>query len=141
MTQSNKCFGDVPGCECRAIYERLRETKHKIPAPSESVPSMLSTYIEELANVILKLHGAEATHIESVPVKETFQGKTVWDGIVEVFELRGHPKATHAYAWISRTEKDLKRHIAVLKIPPVVSPITAVRAAIVQEYKLGAEES
>lgn len=98
------------------------------------------TYIEELRDVIKNMHGADATHIESVPVTETFQGKTVWDGVVEVFELRGHPKATHAYAWISETEKQVRRHIAVLKIPPVVSPITAVRAAIVQEFKLGEEE-
>jgi hypothetical protein len=98
------------------------------------------TYIEELADVIHKLHGAKATHVESVPVTESHQGQTVWEGIVEVFELHGHPKATHAYAWISETEKQVKRHVAVLKIPPVVSPITAVRAAIVQELKLGSAE-
>lgn len=98
------------------------------------------TYIEELREAIRHMHGAEATHVESVPVKETFQGRTVWEGIVEVFELRGHPKATHAYAWISETEQKIKQHITVLKIPPVVSPITAVRAAIVQEFKLGEEE-
>lgn len=98
-------------------------------------------YIEELKDVIRKLHGAEATHVESVPVKETFQGKTVWEGIVEVFELRGHPKATHAYAWTHETDDSKKRHVAVLKIPPVVSPITAVRAAIAQEFRnLGTAE-
>ncbi len=57
------------------------------------------SYIQELQDVIRRLHGAEAKHIESVPVKETFQGKTVWEGIVEVFELRGHPEAYRAYAW------------------------------------------
>ena len=41
------------------------------------------TYIEELKDVIRKLHGVESTHRESVPVKEVFNGKTVWDGIVE----------------------------------------------------------
>ena len=101
------------------------------------------TYIEELAEVIQHMHGAKATHVESVPVKETHQGQTVWEGVVEVFELQGHAKATHAYAWISETENKIKQHVTVLKIPPVVSPITAVRAAIVQEFKnLGtAEES
>jgi hypothetical protein len=43
------------------------------------------TYLEELRDVIRRLHGVGAMHVESVPVKETFQGKTVWDGIVEVF--------------------------------------------------------
>ena len=98
------------------------------------------TYIDELKKAIKHMHGVDAIHVESVPVTERFKGKTVWDGVVEVFELRGHPKATHAYAWISETEQKIKQHIAVLKIPPVVSPITAVRAAIVQEFKLGASE-
>lgn len=101
------------------------------------------TYIEELKDVIRRLHGVESTHIKSVPVKETFQGKTVWDGIVEIFELHGHPKATHAYAWAHDTDdpKKPKRHVTVLKIPPVVSPETAVRAAIVQEFRnLGSAE-
>ena len=101
-------------------------------------------YIEELRDVIRRLHGAEATHVESVPVKETHQGQMVWEGIVEVFELRGHPKASRAYAWAHETDNPErpKRHIAVLHIGPVTSPETAVRAAILQEFKLGtAEES
>jgi len=94
-------------------------------------------YIEELKGIIWQLHGTESTHIQSVPVTERHGGKTVWEGIVEIFELHGHPKATHAYAWAHETgdpEKP-KRHVAVLKIPPVVSPETAVRAAIVQEFR------
>ena len=49
------------------------------------------TYLEELQNVIRKLHGVHSTHVQSVPVKEVFKGKTVWEGVVEVFELHGHP--------------------------------------------------
>ena len=101
----------------------------------------MTEYVEELKNVIRELHGVESRHIESVPVKETFQGKTVWEGIVEVFELRGHPKATHAYAWSHDTDDSKRRHVAVLRIPPVVSPVTAVRAAIAQELRnLGTAE-
>ncbi len=97
--------------------------------------------IEELRDAIRQMHGVDAFHVESVPVKEAFQGKTVWEGIVEVFELRGHPKATHAYAWTHEINDSRKRHVAVLKIPPVVSPITAVRAAIAQEFRnLGTAE-
>ena len=58
-------------------------------------------YIEELRVAIRYLHGGEATHVESVPVKETFQGKTVWEGIVEVFDLRGHPEACPASSILS----------------------------------------
>lgn len=95
------------------------------------------TYIEELQQVIRKLHGVESTHRESVPVKEVFQGKTVWEGIVEVFDLHGHPKANTAYAWTHTTDDPdaPKRSVTVLHVPPAVSPITAVRVAIMQELK------
>lgn len=97
----------------------------------------MTPYIRELQDVIRRLHGAEATHVESVPVKETFKGKTVWDGMVEVFELRGHPKANRAYAWAHDTDDPQKprRHVTVLHIPPVTSAAAAVKAAIVQEYR------
>jgi hypothetical protein len=103
----------------------------------------VSSYIAELQGVIRKLHGVESTHLESVPVKESFQGKTVWDGIVEVFELHGHPKASRVYAWGHETESPdrPKRHVTVLHIHPVTSPLEAVRAAIVQEMReLGTAE-
>jgi hypothetical protein len=41
--------------------------------------------VEELIKAIRRMHGAEATHVESVPVKETFKGETVWEGVVKVF--------------------------------------------------------
>lgn len=92
-------------------------------------------YIEDLQQAIHKLHGVHSTHVQSVPVKEEFQGKVIWDGIVEVFELHGHSKATHAYAWSHETDDPIqpKRSVTVLKIPPAVSPETAVRVAIMQE--------
>ena len=95
------------------------------------------TYIAELREVIRKLHGAEAMHVESVPVKETFKGQTVWEGLVEVFELHGHPSATKVYAWSHETgDPDRpKRHVTVLHIGPVLSAAMAVRAAITQEFR------
>jgi hypothetical protein len=95
------------------------------------------SHIDELREAIHQLHGGKATHTASVPVKEVFDGKTVWDGIVEVFRLEGHPKANTAYAWLHDTgdhDKPIK-HVAVLHVPPVVSPLTAVRAFIVQEFR------
>jgi hypothetical protein len=56
-------------------------------------------YIDELRDVIRKLHGSEATHVETVPAKETWEGQTVWQGDVEVFDLHEHPKASRLYAW------------------------------------------
>jgi hypothetical protein len=102
-------------------------------------------YIQELREVIKRLHGAEATHVESVPVKETFHGQTVWDGVVEVFDLHDHPKASRVYAWAHETDDPNKpiRHITVLHLHPVKSAHDAVKLAIAQEIRsLGtAEES
>src|SRR5437588_10746953 len=99
--------------------------------------------IDELQDVIRRLHGSESSHVETVPVKETFKGKTVWEGEVEVFDLHDHPEASRVYAWAHETEDadKPKRHVTVLHIPPVVSPETAVRAAIIQEYREREQES
>jgi hypothetical protein len=100
-------------------------------------------YIKELRDVIRRLHGAEAKHVQSVAVKETFKDEVVWNGVVEVFDILGHPKANRVYAWAHNVSqpKRFRRQIAVLHIPPVVSPETAVRAAIVQEFRnLGTAE-
>jgi hypothetical protein len=99
------------------------------------------THIEELRDVIRKLHGVESTHRESVPVKEVFRGETIWEGIVEVFDLHGHDKANTAYAWTHDTDDIDKprRSVAVLHVPPAVSPITAVRAAILEELRANAD--
>jgi hypothetical protein len=97
--------------------------------------------IDELKAIIHKLHGAEATHRESVHVHEMFQGKTVWQGIVEVFDLHGHPHTDTAYAWSHDTDdpENPRRHVTVLHIDPALSPLKAVRAAIMQEYRSNAE--
>lgn len=85
--------------------------------------------------MIRKLHGVESRHIESTPVKEMFQGQTVWEGIVEVFELHGHPSAPKVYAWSYDMEGTEKRHVTVLHVGPIQSAVDAVRAAIVQEFR------
>jgi hypothetical protein len=95
------------------------------------------SYIQELQDAIRRLHGVESEHIESVPVKETFQGRTVWEGIVEVFELKGHATAHRIYAWAHDTDdpQHPRRHVTVLHLHPIKSAQDAVRAAIVQEFK------
>lgn len=94
-----------------------------------------ATEIAELQGAILKLHGSPAEHIESVPVRETFQGQVVWDGTVEVFALSGHATASRAYAWSHEADSGGRRFVAVLNAPPVDSPVKAVRAAIVAEHR------
>ena len=97
----------------------------------------MTDYIQELKVVIRRLHGVEANHVESVPVKETASGETVWEGVVEVFDLIGHPTAHRVYAWAHDTDdqKHPRRHVTVLHLHPIKSAQDAVRAAIVQEFR------
>jgi hypothetical protein len=94
------------------------------------------TYIDELRDVIHKLHGATATHVASVHITEVFQGQTIWDGIVEVFDLHGHPGTHRVYAWSHETDDrdHPKQHVTVLHVPPAISPLMAVRASIASDY-------
>ncbi|MGA2678323.1 MAG: hypothetical protein ABSF37_03360 [Sedimentisphaerales bacterium] len=94
-------------------------------------------YIEALQDAIFKAHGCKAQHLRSIPVNEQFKGKPVWQGIVEVFELTNHPKAKICYAWGHHAgdKDDKSRYVTVLEIPPVDSPLAAVRASIVSDYR------
>ena len=85
--------------------------------------------ITKLKDAIRAMHGCESLHVESVPVKEVFEGETAREGTVEVFDLVGHEKAKRAYAWSYR-DGDQDKTIAVLEIPPVDSPQSAVKVAI-----------
>ena len=82
------------------------------------------------------MHGGVATLAQSIPVRETFEGKTVWEGVVHVFDLTGHPTATRAYAWSSPIEGSTKRRFfAVLHTDRISSPLEAVRAALVAQHR------
>jgi len=93
-------------------------------------------YLEELQDAIRRLHGVESEFVETVPVVEEFEGRTMWDGEVSVFKVIGHPQTDTAYAWVDRSF-DKKRQVAVLKIAPVDSPETAVKAVIIATIKRG----
>ncbi len=87
-----------------------------------------------LKRAIKSTHGCESLHIESVAVKEVFEGHTAWKGTVEVFHLVGHPQAKRAYACTYRDGAQNKT-VTVLEIPPVDSPQSAVRVAIASKAR------
>ncbi len=91
---------------------------------------------DQLKRAVEAQHICRATLAQSIPILETFKDQTVWEGIVHVFDLEGHPQASRAYAWASPVEgSDNRRFFAVLHIPPIMSPLDAVRAAIVAEHR------
>jgi hypothetical protein len=101
---------------------------------------MIEVAPDQLRQAVERQHNCKARLVQSVPVKEENDGKTVWEGVVHVFEIYGNDKATVAYAWSSPIEgSDKRRFFAVLHLGPVTGPVEAVRAAIVAEQRNGAK--
>ena len=94
---------------------------------------MQEASIDRLRQAIRDLHGCESTFVESVPVLEKFEGKTVWEGVVQVFELEGHRWASRCYAWSYETDSGGRKFVAVVNSDRgrIDSPQTAVQAAII----------
>jgi hypothetical protein len=93
------------------------------------------TEIQRLEKAILDLHKCKSKHVRSVPIHETFEGETIWQGAVEVFELENHPRAKVAFAWIYKTDTGEPRHVAVLAVPPINSPEDAIRIYILAKAR------
>lgn len=77
-------------------------------------------------------HGIDAIWLESLPVTETFKSEVAWGGEVQVFAVE-HPRRAGSTAWIHATEDTRRRFVAVLRVPPVVGAVTAVRASIASD--------
>lgn len=98
------------------------------PPAGKRGANMSDLYLQHLLQAVSREHECEAEHLETVPVIKRRKGKTVWKGNVEVFRLKGHPKAKRAYAWAPDQKTD--KAITVLEDGTVTSPHTAVEAVI-----------
>jgi hypothetical protein len=94
----------------------------------------VSERIDRIKDAVEVIHGCKARHVASEPVIELFRDEVAWDGIVETFELTGHPRAKRCHAW-SYDEKGEPQYVAVLEIPPVDSAETAVKIAIASKAR------
>jgi hypothetical protein len=95
--------------------------------------------IKLLAGAIKRLYKCDSVHAKTVAVFETFHGKTIWEGDVEVFTLVGHPKARRCFAWLNPRPGRLPQCVALLDIWPIISPGAAVKASIAMDIPLGPE--
>ncbi len=88
----------------------------------------------ELRHALESKHGCRAGLAHSVFVKLTLARSTVWEGMVHVFDLAGHPKANQAYAWAHLIDgTDRWQLFSMLHLPPITSAAEAVRAALMAE--------
>ena len=83
-----------------------------------------------LQRVISELHSCTSQHLETVHVMETFLGRPLWEGDVEVFSIRDHARAQKCFAWVKRIGKRKRvRFFAVLANSVVRTPLDAVKFA------------
>lgn len=89
----------------------------------------MSPRIEKIKDAVQVVNRCKAEYLESVLVREMFRNQIAWEGVVEVFAITGHPRASKCYAWAVQGDKE-DHYTTVLEIPPVDSPNAAVRASI-----------
>ena len=101
----------------------------------------MKNYIPKLQKAIRELHGCESVHDSTTRISEFFRGKLVWGGEVETFTNTNHPQAFICYAWAYQGDDGKQQCTAVLRIPPVDSPRSAVKAALVAQVKNETKET
>jgi hypothetical protein len=89
-------------------------------------------YIARLKLTIEHLHNCSAIWRATVPVREVFIEKTIWEGNVEVFDLDSHPKAKRCYGW---THGEPEEFITILELPPVTDAHSAVKVGVSYQIK------
>jgi len=83
--------------------------------------------IAKLQKAVRDLYGCDSVFVECVTVVEIVGDRTVWTGLVCIFDLVDYSRTTRAYAWMDDGE-DGERPIVALHVPPIDSPRAAVRA-------------
>lgn len=88
----------------------------------------------ELKRAVETQHGGIATFVQSVPVYESRNGMTVWNGAVHIFNLASSPSGvSRAYAWSDGLPNGKRRTVVVLHVPPIVGPRDAVKTILLAD--------
>lgn len=77
------------------------------------------------------MHGCRCSHFGTEHVQEEHEGKLVWEGDVEIFQLEGHLEANVAYGWAWEDDTNEINYIGILQLPPIQNAYDSVKAAIV----------
>jgi len=90
--------------------------------------------IDSLLVAVERAAGSTAKNLlKPIHVKELWQGKVAWDGVVEIFEIG--PSSLRVYAWERERDDGTLEAVVVLGFPPINSARDAVRASIAADAK------
>lgn len=87
------------------------------------------TRAENIKLAVEHAAGCSARRVHTCVVTETFQGKPIWSGLIDSFELDRTPPMK-AYGWDVKEGKKTQ-YVAVLGNPPIDDEISAVRAWLI----------
>jgi hypothetical protein len=89
--------------------------------------------IQTLRDAVRRIHNCDAVHVQSLPVAVESEGKIVWQGTVELFNLKNHSRAKRCYAWMHPPGHPVVSKV-VLEIPPIDSPRKAVYTTLLKDH-------
>jgi hypothetical protein len=89
--------------------------------------------VTALERIIRDQHGGTPTLRAMIFVSESVRGRPVWESMVYVFDLKGHPSAKRCYG-LARVGDDGEL-AAVLEEGRVSSPATALRAYLEEKVR------
>ena len=87
-------------------------------------------YREALLTAIENRAKCQAVYQNTQPIKFSIDGKVLWKGKVEVFQLKGHPQAQQAFGWGFENAQKKMEYITVIGIAPLDTPMAAVKGYV-----------
>ncbi len=93
----------------------------------------MSALLDDITRAVEATVEGAVKHRESVQIVETYRGQTVWQGMVEVFDVDTPPPAV-AYGWAVESDSGAQ-YVAVKGEPPADSPMAAVRVWLVSQAR------
>ncbi len=93
------------------------------------------SYRTDVANAIEGKARCTAVFVHTQPVRIAVDGKFLWRGKVEVFDLKGHPYARRAFGWAIKHKEKKIEYVTVIGIPPLDTPLMAAKAYLANKKR------
>jgi hypothetical protein len=74
-------------------------------------------------------------YLHTQPVRIVLDGRVLFRGKVEVFDLKGHPYAKRAFGWAIKQKDKRTQYVTVIGIPPLDTPLMAAKAYLANQKK------
>ena len=87
-------------------------------------------YRESVQEAIENRAKCPAVYQGTQPIKFSMDGKVLFDGKVEVFQLKDHPQAKLAFGWGFENKIKKMEYVTVMGIPPLDTPLAAVKGYV-----------